>query len=187
MINKKKPIILIADDNPQNLQFLGSLLSENGYEVGIAQDGAKALEFTRKNTPDLILLDIMMPLMDGYEACRHLKSNLITKHIPVIFLTARTETEDIVKGFEAGGVDYVTKPFNSTELLARVKTHIEMKLLSGLLPLCLNCKKIRDDEGMWNSIEQYMEIHADVQISHGLCPNCAADLYGHEDWYKKKS
>lgn len=185
-MNDGKSLILVVDDNPQNLKFLGQLLSENGYEVGMAQNGQQALNFVNKNLPDLILLDIMMPEIDGFEVCKTLKSKLSTRHIPVIFLTAKTETDDIVKGFDAGGVDYVTKPFNSAELLSRIRTHIEVKILRGLLPICANCKKIRDDAGFWKQIDTYIEKHSHAKFSHGICPECLIELYGEKEWFKKK-
>lgn len=182
-----KPLILAVDDKSQNLQFLGKLLSDNGYEVGMAQNGVQALNFLRKNEPDLILLDIMMPEMDGYQVCERIKSDFSTRHIPVIFLTAKTDTQDVVKGFEMGGVDYVTKPFNSAELLARIKTHVEMKILRGLLPMCSQCKKIRDDKGFWKQVDAYLEAHSDVTFTHGICPGCLKSLYGDAPWYKKRN
>ncbi len=185
-MKKGKALILAVDDNPQNLQFLGKLLSENGYEVGMGQNGRQALNFVKKNEPDLILLDIMMPDIDGYEVCRSLKADLATRHIPVIFLTAKIDSNDIVKGFEAGGVDYVTKPFNSAELLARVKTHVEIKILRGLLPMCSKCKKIRDDEGFWKQVDSYIEEHSEVTFTHGICPDCLTELYGEKDWFKNR-
>jgi len=181
----KNPLILIVDDNPLNLQFLGNILSRHEYAVGIAQDGKQALKFISTKLPDLILLDIMMPNLDGYEVCKKLKKDDYTKHIPIIFLTAKTEIKEIVKGFEAGAVDYVTKPFNSTELLARVRTHIEMKMLRGLIPICSKCKSIRNEEGIWEKIEEYVAQHSDALLSHSLCPNCIEDLYGKKEWYKK--
>ena len=184
---KQKNLILAVDDKPQNLQFLGKLLADNGYEVGLAQSGQQALNFVIKNEPDLILLDIMMPEMDGYDVCKRLKSDFGTRHIPIIFITAKTDTKDVVKGFEVGGVDYVTKPFNAAELLARIKTHIEMKILRGLLPICSGCKKIRDDNGFWKQVESYIEAHSELTFSHGICPDCAKALYGDSDWYKKRN
>ncbi len=183
-MSKKNRLILIVDDNPENRKVLGSLLVEHGYEVGASSDGPKALEFIKKERPDLILLDVMMPGMDGFEVCGKLKLNNETKHIPVIFLTARTSTEDIIKGFHAGGVDYVSKPFNSEELIARVNTHIELKMLKGFLPICSSCKSIRDDKGYWQSIEEYMSNNSEVILSHGLCVKCADKLYGDKEWYK---
>ena len=181
-----KPLVLVVDDNPQNLQLLGKILSENGYEVGVAQNGTQALKFLKKKPPDLILLDIMMAGMDGYEVCKKINEDMATRHIPVIFLTAKTETEDIVKGFEAGGVDYIQKPFNSAELLARVKTHVEIKVLRGLIPICSCCKRIRNDKGLWEQIDAYIEAHSEVLFSHGLCTTCMNELYGDKDWYKKR-
>ncbi len=111
----------------------------------------------------------------------------MTRHIPVIFLTARTATQDMVKGFELGGADYITKPFEPAELLVRVRTQIEMKILRGLIPICAKCKNIRDDKGFWNRIESYLEHHSQAIFSHGLCPKCSNELYGHHTWYKKKN
>lgn len=130
-MKKDKPInsgtVLIVDDIPENLQVLGNILISKGLDVGFATNGAEALENVKFNPPDLILLDIMMPGMNGYEVCVKLKENSSTRDIPVIFLTAKTQPEDIIKGFEVGAVDYVTKPFNSGELLARVTTQLELK------------------------------------------------------------
>ena len=119
--------ILIVDDTPKNIQVLGSILENEGYEVSLSTNGKMAIEAANKIVPDLILLDIVMPEMDGYEACAKLKESPLTQSIPVIFLTARTEPEDILKGFQLGGVDYITKPFNIAELLARVETQIRLK------------------------------------------------------------
>ena len=180
----KKKHILIVDDDHINAQILESLLLEYGYQVSISLDGNSALDFLDNNNTDLILLDIMMPGMDGYEICKILKSRTHTKHIPVIFLTAKTKVENIIKGFEVGGVDYVSKPFHSEELIARVKTHIEIKMLRGLLPICASCKSIRNDEGYWQSVEEYFESHNVTEFSHTVCDKCAEKLYGEEKWFK---
>src|SRR5512137_142008 len=116
--------ILIVEDAPANIQALSSTLKDKGYQISVATNGRQALEVVARLRPDLILLDVMMPEMDGFETCRRLKESDATKQIPVIFLTARAETADIVKGFELGAVDYVAKPFNAHELLARVNTHL---------------------------------------------------------------
>ncbi len=126
MSNADKPIILIVDDVPKNLQVLGTILYQQGCEIAMADSGASALETLEEINPAMILLDVMMPEMDGYEVCEKIKANPKTKDIPVIFLTAKTETEDIVKGFRMGAVDYLTKPFNSEELIARVRTQLEL-------------------------------------------------------------
>ena len=177
--------ILIVDDEPKNIQLLGNLLEKNNYEIEFAMDGESALHWVEKKPFDLVLLDIMMPGMDGYEVCRTIKSDISKMHIPIIFLTAKTDTDDIVKGFEVGGSDYVTKPFRSLELLARVKMQVEMKTLRGLIPICANCKDIRDDKGSWNKIEAYIQKHSVALFSHGMCPKCMDKLYGEQDWYIK--
>ncbi len=116
--------ILIVDDIPANIQILGNILSAQNFKIAYAQSGKQALSVIEHQNLDLILLDIMMPYMDGFEVCRILKNQQETAEIPVIFLTAKADMESIVKGFEAGGQDYITKPFNAAELLARVNTHI---------------------------------------------------------------
>ncbi|MBT4496575.1 MAG: response regulator, partial [Gemmatimonadetes bacterium] len=121
--------ILIVDDTLQNIQVLGTILREQGYQLNVAQDGVQALKQVAKLIPDLILLDIMMPKMDGFETCKRLKDHPQTRDIPIIFLTAKVETDDLIKGFELGAVDYITKPFQSAELLKRVQTHLELALL----------------------------------------------------------
>lgn len=199
-----KPLILIVDDIPKNLQVLGGILNKEEVKIAAATRGEQALSMAKEINPDLILLDIMMPGMDGFETCRQLKKSADTEEIPIIFLTAKTETEDIVRGFSEGAVDYVTKPFNSAELLARVHTHLELKrshdmlkelvsrltesleqikTLSGLIPICANCKNIRDDQGYWQQVEEYLEAHSDAQFTHGMCPTCMQELY--PDVYKQ--
>ncbi len=118
--------VLIVDDTPRNIQVLGTILKDQGYQINVAQNGLQALDVVTKVTPDIILLDVMMPELDGFETCKRLKENPDTAEIPVVFLTAKVETEDVVHGFELGAVDYVTKPFNPTELLVRVDTHLTL-------------------------------------------------------------
>ncbi len=120
------PKILIVDDIPKNIQIVGNILQEENYDIYFANSGETAIKQTQNNDFDLILLDIMMPVMDGYEVCKYLKDNQTTKNIPIIFLTAKSDTESTVHAFEIGGVDYLTKPFNGTELLARIKTHLNL-------------------------------------------------------------
>ncbi len=127
METSPKPLILIVDDNTRNLQVLGNILYSKGYNISISSSGKHALNSANKKAPDLILLDIQMPEMDGFEACKEFKSNPKTKDIPIIFLTAVTDSGKIMQGFELGAVDYITKPFNAGELTARVSTHIELK------------------------------------------------------------
>ena len=182
----KDAAILVIDDQPANLKVLLSCLKQYNFEVRIAENGERALLVLDTYQPDIILLDVMMPGMDGFETCRLIKANKATAGIPVIFMTALDSVEDKIAGFEAGGVDYITKPFQQVEVLARVNSHItlskqkleleqalaEVKKLSGILPICAHCKKIRDDKGYWQQVEAYINKHSEAQFSHGICPQC---------------
>lgn len=119
--------VLLVDDNPKNIQVLANTLMEMDYDIDFAENGQDALEIIEEEDFDLILMDVMMPVMDGYTACEEIKKLDKKKDIPLIFLTAKTDKESVSRGFEVGGVDYVSKPFNANELMARVKTHIELK------------------------------------------------------------
>ncbi|MEZ4866016.1 MAG: hybrid sensor histidine kinase/response regulator [Caldilineaceae bacterium] len=125
----KRKNILIIDDRQENLQLLVTLLQREGYRVRPTRDGGRGLITAQTELPDLILLDVKMPDIDGYEVCRRLKANERTRDIPVIFLSALADTQDKVRGFEAGAVDYVTKPIEEVELLARVNTHLALRSL----------------------------------------------------------
>jgi DNA-binding response OmpR family regulator len=116
-----KPKILLVDDEPNILLSLEFLMKKNGYEVFIARDGSEALEILRRETPSIILLDIMMPLVDGYEVCEQVKTNPLMKDSKVIFLSAKSKETDIAKGYEAGADLYMTKPFSTRELMSKVK------------------------------------------------------------------
>ena len=189
--------ILIVDDVAKNIQLIGNILGGEGYELAFATSGQKALEIASGSAFDLILLDIMMPGIDGYAVCRQLRNTSPPQDARIIFLTAKTQGDDIVKGFECGAVDYITKPFNPAELVMRVRTHLalkkiqdlvaaknlelekmnqaletlngelkdaisEIKTLQGLLPICSNCKKIREADAdpkrpeSWVPFEVYM-------------------------------
>jgi signal transduction histidine kinase len=124
-ITNPKDVILVVDDQPINLKVIASVLSQE-YSLSIANNGVNALKMLEKGLPDLILLDIMMPEMDGYEVCRQIKQNERTKDIPVIFLTAKTDIKDIIKGFDYGAVDYIFKPFNPTEMKVRIMNHLNL-------------------------------------------------------------
>lgn len=117
-------VALIVDDVPENLSLLSDALSEAGYTVLVATDGMSALERLEMVVPDIILLDAVMPGIDGFETCRRIKQLEQARHVPVLFMTGLTESEHVLKGFEAGGIDYVTKPIKPVEVLARMATHI---------------------------------------------------------------
>lgn len=173
----RKSLVLLVDDVPDNLRIVGTILREDYLEIAAATNGAEALDFARKEAPDLILLDVMLPDMDGFEVCRRLKKSPETAGIPIIFLTARTASEDIVRGFDAGGVDYVVKPFRSAELKARVRTHLELHRLKGLLSVCSYCSRICEDSGRWTRLENYVSSRSQARFSHGVCPDCMSRLF----------
>jgi diguanylate cyclase (GGDEF)-like protein len=130
-------LILVVDDIPQNLKVVGSMLDGVGYATTFAAGGQQALERVTRACPDLILLDLMMPEIDGLEVCRRLKANPQLRDIPIIFLTASHEQEHLVSAFQLGAVDYITKPFRKLELLARVRTHLELKHTTDQLKCAL--------------------------------------------------
>ncbi|MBN2635389.1 MAG: response regulator, partial [Prolixibacteraceae bacterium] len=121
------PTVLIVDDNSNNVKIIAITLRELNYKLVIATSGQSAIDMVDKTRPDLVLLDIMMPGMDGYETCEIIKSKKENENLPIIFLTALNDKSNIIRGFEVGGVDYITKPFNKEELISRVKTHLELK------------------------------------------------------------
>jgi DNA-binding response OmpR family regulator len=201
----EKTVVLIIDDSPTNLRILLKYLKTSGFDVIVAESGEKGLSELEKSPPDIILMDVMMPGIDGFETCKRLKEKEENKEIPVIFMTSLSEVSDKIKGFGAGAVDYITKPFKQEEVLLRLNTHLtirrqkieilrqkkelekaltEIKVLKGLLPICSNCKKIRDDQGRWEPVEVYIRNHSEAKFSHGICPICAKELY--PDFYKGK-
>lgn len=205
--------ILIVDDSVDNRLLFKYILENAGYTdvltAGSAFDAFKVLGMENPSETDsvvnLILMDIMMPEMDGIEACRRIKTVERLRDIPIIMVTAKTGESDLEAAFAAGAMDYITKPLRGIELLVRsrsalnlkkeidhrknrelelinlnkeLKNSIEtIKTLRGLIPICANCKKIRDDKGYWNQIESYIQKHSDAEFSHGICPECARKLY----------
>ncbi|HNY30954.1 MAG TPA: response regulator [Fibrobacteria bacterium] len=183
MTNSGTSEILIVEDNPANVQVLAGVLDREGYGISVCQSGERALEYLASHEVDLILLDVNMPGMDGFETCRKLRERPASRWVPVIFLTARTDPEDVVRGFQAGGMDYVGKPFQPEELLARVRTHLELRRareeiveLRSLVPVCAWCRKVRSDKGAWQTVEEYIKDHSAASISHGICPDCKSKI-----------
>ena len=189
--------ILIVDDVPDNIQVLHEVLHDD-YDTYFATSGNEALGTFVTVRPDLVLLDIMMPGIDGYEVCRALKEDEATKDTPVIFVTALGQAHQETRGLEMGAADYITKPFNPSLVRLRVKNHLELKMqrdtlarrtaeleralakvktLTGLLPICGGCKKIRDDTGYWHQLEEYIREHSQAEFTHSLCKSCAKELY----------
>ncbi len=222
MEQNQKSILIVEDEKLSRLALADILNSE--YKVFLAKNGKQAIDMAlEKEGLGLILLDVMMEEMDGFEVCNILKQKSQTRDIPVLFISALSNTKNKVKGFMAGGVDYITKPFQADEVLARVKTHLsltslqkelenknlilqdeieerkqieieheklidelqmaltEVKTLRGFLPICANCKNIRNDEGYWEQIEVYIKDRSDLDFSHSICPDCVAKLYPNLD------
>ena len=159
-------VILIVDDNPINLSVLSQTLLNTGWQVRVAVDGENALEQVAYELPDLILLDIEMPLLDGFETCKRLKSNPTTEDIPIIFMTALADTTNKVKGLAAGAVDYITKPFQEEELLARVKVHLKLRFLVQEL----------------QQANQKLEHLAHMDGLTGVANRRRFDQYLHQEW-----
>lgn len=149
--------ILIVDDNPHNLKVLYTYLKDAGFEVLVAEDGQAGIEVVENSAPELILLDVMMPKIDGFEVCRQLKANQDTQDIPVIFLTALSETINKVKGFEVGGVDYITQPTENEEVVARVRTHLVMRRMARKLQ--------QQNETLQSEIERRKQIENKLRAS----------------------
>jgi AmiR/NasT family two-component response regulator len=193
---QKETHVLIVEDDPMVGEMIQGLLEDIGCTVaGKAIDGLQAIEMTQSLQPDVVLMDIKMPNMDGIEATRHIYESCPT---PVVVLTAH-EAPELVEGASAAGVGaYLVKPSNMREMeraisiaIARFDDLMELrrlnaelqdalaqaKTLSGLLPICSSCKRIRDDEGYWTQLETYIQEHSDILFSHGLCPECAKKLY----------
>lgn len=194
----KRPHVLIVDDVVDNVRLIHYALKEEPYSFGIAASVEELFIHLEKRIPTLILLDVMLPDGDGFEAARKILEREEWKDIPILFITARSEQEDILRGFQSGGVDYITKPFDNNEVRARVRTHIRLResiekerllnrelqaaiarirKLEGIIPICSHCKKIRDDAGYWTQVEKYISEHTGVMFSHSLCPECAAKFF----------
>lgn len=169
----EKAAILIVDDTPANLGVLSDFLADSGFKVLVAEDGESAIQKVEYASPDLILLDVLMPGMDGFETCRRLKANELTQDIPVIFMTALTEMMDKVRGFNLGAVDYITKPLQHEEVLARVKTHLSLQNLTKKLQeqnLCLE-QEIKERQRSEEKIREQaalLDIATDAILVRGL-------------------
>ncbi len=197
----EKYTILIVDDMPINLQVLSDFLKSD-YHIKVATAGAKTIEIALSpNPPDIILLDIIMPEMDGLEICRRLKDNPETADIPIIFITAKGAAEDEMLGLELGAADYISKPFHPAVVKARIRTQLELKeyrcrlkqmnrelqqslkeaeIFSGFLPFCSGCRKIRNPDAdpgkqsSWMEIKDYVRSRNSGENPNILCPECSA-------------
>jgi response regulator RpfG family c-di-GMP phosphodiesterase len=204
--------ILIVDDSPDQQALLRSILGKAGHADVISADSARDAgrllnldgDSAAQNI-DLILMDVLMPEQDGVETCRQIKRCAHLEDIPVIMVTAKSDLSNLQEAFAAGAMDFISKPVNSVELLARVSSALllkqemdrrknreldlrrsneelqqalkEVKVLRGLIPICASCKKIRNDGGFWQQIEEYLAEHSEAEFSHGLCQPCIKKLY----------
>ena len=204
--------ILIVDDSPDQQALLRSILGKAGHADVLSADSAKTAgrllnlegdSATQKF--DLILMDVLMPEQDGVETCRQIKRCTHLEDIPIIMVTAKSDLGNLQEAFAAGAMDFISKPVNSIELLARVSSALllkqemdrrknrelelrrsneelqqalkEVKVLRGLIPICASCKKIRNDGGFWQLLEEYLAEHSEAEFSHGLCQPCIKKLY----------
>lgn len=204
--------ILIVDDSLDHFALLRSILTKAGHSQILGAESAQAA-FSILNPDgmpsttdiDLILMDVLMPEIDGVQACRTIKQQARLRDIPIIMVTAKHDLENLQEAFSAGAMDYINKPVKSVELLARVASALalkketdcrklrevelcrsneelqralrEVKVLRGLIPICASCKKIRNDGGFWQQIEEYIGEHSEAEFSHGLCQPCLKKLY----------
>lgn len=204
--------ILIVDDSPDQQALLRSILGKAGHadvlSADSAKDAARVLNLDGESAAekiDLILMDVLMPEQDGVETCRQIKRCAHLEDIPVIMVTAKSDLSNLKDAFAAGAMDFISKPVNSIELLARVSSALllkqemdrrknrelelrrsneelqkalkEVKVLRGLIPMCASCKKIRNDGGFWQQLEEYLGEHSEAEFSHGLCQPCIKKLY----------
>ncbi|MGR3177220.1 MAG: response regulator [Candidatus Anammoxibacter sp.] len=239
-MENKDTEILIVEDSPTQVVQLRYSLEKNGYPVAVAEDGKKAIDYLKDNKPSLIITDVVMPEMNGFEFCRHVKNDESLKDIPVVLLTTLSDPTDIFKGLDCGADNFITKPYKEDGLICRIqnifmnlslrkekvsevgieiyfrgKRHFinagrmqildllfssfetavqkneelilankklknavdTVQALKGLIPICANCKKIRNDKGFWQQVEVYIAEHTDAQFTHGICPECSVSLY----------
>jgi len=205
--------ILIVDDSRDEQALLSTRLRTAGYEALMVADSAEAVlgMLTQESAGqgmgdiDLILMDIMLPGVDGLEACRRIKAIERLRDIPIIVITVKTDEQALLAAFAAGAMDYIRKPVNPAELVARVASALtlkkerdtrkareeellmrtqeleqalrEVKVLHGLIPICAKCKRVRTDNGDWQYLEEYIQAHSEAEFSHGICQVCMKEVY----------
>lgn len=176
----RKDLILVVDDQPNNLKVIASILQDD-YTLSFANNGFNALKMLEKGKPNLILLDIMMPDMDGFEVCRRIQKMEALKNVPVIFLSAKTNIDDIIKGFQSGAVDYITKPFNSLEVKVRVKNHL--KLHHETQERILAEERLKESKQLLDSVlqsQKEMICRFDLNMTISYVNKSFAEFFGKE-------
>jgi len=195
--------ILIAEDDASSRLLIRTVLAKQGHDVVEARDGEEAWrELLKPEAPRLVIADWMMPKLDGVSLCRRIRAELPERRPYVILLTALSDRGHVIEGLDAGADDFVLKPFDHDVLRARIcagERVLEMqvrleeqaqalqealdqvKVLHGMIPICMHCKRIRDDEDYWREVSEYLSAHADVQFTHGICPACLAEHYPEVD------
>jgi response regulator RpfG family c-di-GMP phosphodiesterase len=191
--------VLVVDDEQHNLLLLAGILRDK-YQILLAGNASDALALMREHAPDLILLDVVMPGMSGFDLCRQIKVEERFREIPVIFITGMSGSDNELTGLQLGAVDYIAKPFINSHVRLRVQNQMELKHrnellreqrailekrtqdlenallrikhLEGLIPICMYCKKIRNDQQSWQVLEEYLAEHTDASFTHGMCPDC---------------
>lgn len=185
--------LVVEDEEVMRHSIQLALEHQGGMKVLEASNGVEAVAILKEHKDDIggIITDCKMPEMGGEELCRYVRQELGLKEVPVIFVSGQTDRRTVIRLFETGATDYIPKPFVLAELQARIQAHFasyqlvrdlrkalsEVKTLSGLLPICFHCKKVRDDGGYWHQIEDYISSHSPAHFSHGLCESCLAEHY----------
>jgi sigma-B regulation protein RsbU (phosphoserine phosphatase) len=191
--------ILIAEDDATSRIVLATVLTKDGYDVTATDDGGAAWEVLQKpEAPRLAILDLMMPGIDGLELVRRVRAIPSVAPPYLIIVSTKSEKSDVIAALDAGANDYLTKPFDPGELRARIEVGrrmiemrfelnekvtqlkqalAEVRTLKGIVPICANCKNVRDDQGYWNRVESYLNEHTEADFTHAVCPDCMKRLY----------
>jgi DNA-binding response OmpR family regulator len=197
-MDSNAPFVVIVDDIVENVRVLHHCLKDEGYSFAVARNAVELFDVMETREPTLVLLDVMLPDLDGFSILKRLRADPRWADLPVIFVTARADRDDRLTGFLVGGMDYITKPFDAAEVRARVSTHVALRValetqrklveelraaldrvkkLEGIIPICARCKSVRTDDGYWKQVEGYLTEFAGLAFSHGLCPDCAKVVY----------
>jgi DNA-binding response OmpR family regulator len=190
--------VLLAEDDAVSRRLMETHLDKWGFKVIVARDGAEAwVQLNQQPDIEMAVLDWMMPEVDGIDLVHRIRNELGSRVLYILVCTARGGVEDLVTALDAGADDYLTKPFRQDEMRARLRVGVRtvtleralrrriaeldaalrhVRTLQGLLPICMHCKRIRNDDDVWERLENYLEAHADVEFSHGLCNECMAKV-----------